>query len=64
MMNSRFVASRRPVRDRVATRAGARAAAKDHAARTPFDTFKDPLWMLAIAMGVFFVLMAVFTTVG
>jgi len=73
-MNSPLVASRRlatsrtdpgsPLSDRVAAKVGARATAKDDAARTPFDPLKDPLWMLAIAMGAFFALMAAVITLG
>jgi hypothetical protein len=73
-MNSPAVASRRPVEsrtasatplsDRAATRVSARAAANDDAARSPIDIFKDPLWMIAIAMGIFFGVAALILALG
>jgi len=73
-MNSPLVASRRPatsrtdpgspLSDRVAARVGAGATAKDDAVRTPLDPLKDPLWMLAIALGAFLALTAAIITLG
>jgi hypothetical protein len=41
-----------------------RPAANDDADRTPIDLFKDPLWLLAMAMGVFFALVAALIAAG
>lgn len=41
-----------------------RPAANDDVARTTLDDFKDPLWVLAIGMWIFFALMAALIAAG
>lgn len=73
-MNSPAVVSRRPVASRTTsvapsavcdpTSGGTHAAANDDAKAAFENFFKDPLWMIAIAMGIFFGVAALILALG
>lgn len=60
---SRTRSSALPLAD-VPSRLHVDAAANDDTAKSRFESLKDPLWAMAIGMGVFFGLMAVFIAWG